>query len=269
MLTERKTRDAKAVNSKPIFLWDHQVRGLGVKITPAGTRSYVLNYRVGGARTPGDTGAVLGNRPARRSGARRPMRNVTRCTWRLRSADFRAAHAGRRVSGLEAPPVVRYRRLAAAAAGGKGRQGERGGNGQCRVPGPRRSLTGRALSKPTGRAPSGACERKRVTRPVRLFRGGLASHRDEFHPVSRFVHERRLAVKVEQGKATSTARTTARPGASSTPAPMSARSARNGLRRRDRGASRAFTLCRERSRTRRSVTARRLGHVLGAVRTDG
>lgn len=48
MLTERKTRDAKAVNSKPIFLWDHRVRGLGVKITPAGTKSYVLNYRVGG-----------------------------------------------------------------------------------------------------------------------------------------------------------------------------------------------------------------------------
>ena len=72
MLTERKTGDAEAVNSKPIFLWDHRVRGLGVKITPAGTGSYVLNYRVGGRRTPGGTGAVPGNRPARRSGARRP-----------------------------------------------------------------------------------------------------------------------------------------------------------------------------------------------------
>ena len=48
MPTERKTRDAEAVNSKPIFLWDHRVRGPGVKITPAGTGSYVLNYRVGG-----------------------------------------------------------------------------------------------------------------------------------------------------------------------------------------------------------------------------
>ena len=48
MLTERKTRDAEAVNSKPIFLWDHRVRGLGVKITPAGTGSYDLKYRVGG-----------------------------------------------------------------------------------------------------------------------------------------------------------------------------------------------------------------------------
>ena len=72
MLTERKTRDAKAVNSKPIFMWDHQVRGLGVKITPAGTRSYVLNYRVGGGANAGrhwrgarkSACATLGDAPA-------------------------------------------------------------------------------------------------------------------------------------------------------------------------------------------------------------
>ena len=167
MLTERKTRDAEAVNSKPIFLWDHRVRGLGVKITPAGTGSYVLNYRVGG-------------RERRAALARCPEIG-------LRDARGRA---GRELTAIR--------------------------NGETDPP-----------------------ERRRQAR--------------EAPTVS---------------KATSTARTTAGPGASSTPAPMPARSARNGLRGRDRGASRAFTLCRERS-SRRSVTARRLGRVVGNVRTDG
>ena len=47
MLTERLIRDAKP-ESKTRIIWDSQVRGLGVRITPAGTKAYILNYRAGG-----------------------------------------------------------------------------------------------------------------------------------------------------------------------------------------------------------------------------
>ena len=47
MLTERMIRGAKP-EPKTRILWDHQVKGLGVRITPAGSKSYILNYRVAG-----------------------------------------------------------------------------------------------------------------------------------------------------------------------------------------------------------------------------
>ncbi len=46
-LTERRIREAKP-RPKTWILWDVQVRGLGVRITPAGVKSYILNFRVGG-----------------------------------------------------------------------------------------------------------------------------------------------------------------------------------------------------------------------------
>ncbi len=46
-LTEKRIRDARA-GAKTAILWDDQVKGLGVRITPAGAKSYILNYRVGG-----------------------------------------------------------------------------------------------------------------------------------------------------------------------------------------------------------------------------
>lgn len=49
MLTERRIRDA-IPGSRSRVLWDDQVTGLGVRITPAGTKSYVLDYRVHGRR---------------------------------------------------------------------------------------------------------------------------------------------------------------------------------------------------------------------------
>ena len=49
MLTERTIRDAKP-EAKPRFLWDAQVKGLGVRITPAGTKAYVLFYRMAGRK---------------------------------------------------------------------------------------------------------------------------------------------------------------------------------------------------------------------------
>ena len=47
MLTERIIRDAKP-EARPRLLWDEQVRGFGVRVTPRGVKSYILNYRVDG-----------------------------------------------------------------------------------------------------------------------------------------------------------------------------------------------------------------------------
>ena len=47
MLTERIIRDAKP-GPKPRILWDREQKGLGVKVQPGGTKSFVLDYRVGG-----------------------------------------------------------------------------------------------------------------------------------------------------------------------------------------------------------------------------
>ena len=49
MLTERRIRDAKA-ESKTRFLWDGQVKNLGVRITPKGVKAYVVFYRSAGRK---------------------------------------------------------------------------------------------------------------------------------------------------------------------------------------------------------------------------
>ena len=46
-LTERVIRDAKPGN-KTTIVWDHEVKGLGVRVTAAGVKSFILNYRVAG-----------------------------------------------------------------------------------------------------------------------------------------------------------------------------------------------------------------------------
>ena len=46
-LTERKIRDAKP-GQKTRIEWDSQVKGLGLRVTPAGAKAFVLNYRVDG-----------------------------------------------------------------------------------------------------------------------------------------------------------------------------------------------------------------------------
>ena len=47
MLAERLIRDAKP-GPKIRILWDSTVTGLGVRVTPKGVKSYILNYRVNG-----------------------------------------------------------------------------------------------------------------------------------------------------------------------------------------------------------------------------
>ena len=47
MLTERIVREAKP-EPKTRILWDSKVKGLGLRITPKGVKSYILNYRING-----------------------------------------------------------------------------------------------------------------------------------------------------------------------------------------------------------------------------
>jgi integrase len=51
-LTKRSV-DLVEPSSKDIFLWDDEIRGFGLRVTPKGSRSYILQYRMGGreART--------------------------------------------------------------------------------------------------------------------------------------------------------------------------------------------------------------------------
>lgn len=47
MLTERTIRDTKP-GPKTVILWDGQVKGLGLRVAPGGTKAFILNYRVAG-----------------------------------------------------------------------------------------------------------------------------------------------------------------------------------------------------------------------------
>ena len=49
MLTERIIRDAKP-EPKTRILWDGQVKGLGLRVTPKGAKAYILSYRTGGRK---------------------------------------------------------------------------------------------------------------------------------------------------------------------------------------------------------------------------
>jgi integrase len=47
----KRAVDAMRATVRNEFLWDTEVKGFGVKITPAGKRVYILQYRLGGAGT--------------------------------------------------------------------------------------------------------------------------------------------------------------------------------------------------------------------------
>ena len=46
-LTERRIRDA-GPGPKTVILWDETLKGFGVRVTPAGAKAYIINYRTGG-----------------------------------------------------------------------------------------------------------------------------------------------------------------------------------------------------------------------------
>jgi integrase len=47
----KRTVDAAAPREKDAFLWDSELKGFGLKVTPAGARVYVVQYRTGGRGT--------------------------------------------------------------------------------------------------------------------------------------------------------------------------------------------------------------------------
>ena len=51
-ITKRLVDTARpdAAGIKDRFYWDNEVRGFGLKITPAGVKSYVLQYHLGSGR---------------------------------------------------------------------------------------------------------------------------------------------------------------------------------------------------------------------------
>lgn len=44
--------DSATRSEKPVFLWDTEIKGFGLKVTPGGRKIYVLQYRTGGRETP-------------------------------------------------------------------------------------------------------------------------------------------------------------------------------------------------------------------------
>ena len=57
MLTEKRIRDARP-GAKTSILWDGKVKGLGVRVTPAGAKAFILNYRVDGRARRATLGRV-------------------------------------------------------------------------------------------------------------------------------------------------------------------------------------------------------------------
>src|SRR4051812_35725947 len=47
-LTDQMVRNARARDGKQTFVWDGQVRGFGLRVTPAGAKSFVCQHRVTG-----------------------------------------------------------------------------------------------------------------------------------------------------------------------------------------------------------------------------
>ena len=99
MLTEKRVRDAKP-EPKTRILWDGQVKGLGLRVTPAGAKSYVLSYRVGG---------------------RKKLATLARVTeLSLKAARERAASELAAIRAGDADPLERRREAAAAPTVGEG-----------------------------------------------------------------------------------------------------------------------------------------------------
>ena len=87
-LTERRIRDLKP-GPKTRILWDRDVTGLGVRITPAGSKAFILNYRVDG---------------------RERRATLARCSEiRLRDARDRAGRELTAIRNGEADPLERRR----------------------------------------------------------------------------------------------------------------------------------------------------------------
>ena len=92
-LTERRIRDAKP-GPKPTTIWDSTVKGFGVRVFPSGRKSFVLSYRVNGAKK---------------------LATLARCTEiSLRDARERAGRELAAIREGEADPLRRRQEIAEA-----------------------------------------------------------------------------------------------------------------------------------------------------------
>ena len=48
------------VATGPVYVWDDQLAGFGVKVLPSGRRKYVCKYRLGGGRAGRDRWYLIG-----------------------------------------------------------------------------------------------------------------------------------------------------------------------------------------------------------------
>ena len=48
----KRSVDALVPGTKDIFLWDEELKGFGLRLTASGTKSYVIQYRMGGRESP-------------------------------------------------------------------------------------------------------------------------------------------------------------------------------------------------------------------------
>src|SRR5215475_8853349 len=48
----KRTVDALKPGNADRFLWDSELKGFGLKVTPAGSKIYILQYRKGGRGSP-------------------------------------------------------------------------------------------------------------------------------------------------------------------------------------------------------------------------
>ena len=51
-LTQRLLNNAHNDSDKDDFLWDSEIKGFGVKLTPSGSRVFIMQYRTGGRGSP-------------------------------------------------------------------------------------------------------------------------------------------------------------------------------------------------------------------------
>ena len=72
----KRTVDAVKPGSRDTYIWDAELPGYGLKVTPAGTRVYIIQYRLGGRK--GRTRRVTIGRhgPLTPDGARQAARKV-------------------------------------------------------------------------------------------------------------------------------------------------------------------------------------------------